>query len=88
MFRVALAILILSAPLFAAVTGRTALERFDVRAFGAVGDEVVDDQPAINKAVGALAQHKSGILFFRTVFIVAPGRTGCRTPLNSPAFRM
>ena len=64
MFRVALAILIFSAPLFASGAGRTAPQRFDVHAFGAVGDGVVDDQPAINKAVEAVAQNKGGILFF------------------------
>jgi len=65
MFRVALAFLICSAPLFAADTGRAAMaQRFDVRAFGGVGDGVVDDQPAINKAVEAVAQNKGGILYF------------------------
>ncbi|MGZ4961598.1 MAG: glycosyl hydrolase family 28-related protein, partial [Limisphaerales bacterium] len=64
MFRIALAILIFSAPFFAASEERAAAQRFDVRDFGAVGDGLVDDQPAINKAVAAVAQNKGGILFF------------------------
>lgn len=39
-------------------------ERFDVRAFGAAGDGVADDQPAINRAAQALAQNKGGVLYF------------------------
>jgi hypothetical protein len=39
-------------------------QRFDVRAFGAVGDGVADDQPAIVKAAQAVTQNKGGVLYF------------------------
>jgi hypothetical protein len=38
-------------------------QRFDVRAYGAVGDGVADDQLAITRAAGAVAQNKGGVLY-------------------------
>ena len=38
--------------------------RFDVRAFGAAGDGVADDQPALVRAAHAVAQNKGGVLYF------------------------
>ncbi len=56
-----LIILGLCAPLFAA---ENSPERFDVRAFGAVGDGVADDQPALTRAAQAVAQNNGGVLYF------------------------
>jgi hypothetical protein len=53
--------LFLCAPLMAA---EKAPERFDVRAFGAAGDGVTDDQPAIIQAMKAVAKNKGGVLYF------------------------
>lgn len=53
--------LMLCAPLLAA--GK-APGRFDVRAFGAVGDGVADDQPAVTRAAEAVAQNRGGVLYF------------------------
>ena len=64
MLRKTLAFLIFSASLFVAVTAWTAPQRFDVRAFGDVGDGAADDQPAITKAVEAVAKNKGGTLYF------------------------
>src|SRR5262245_29094699 len=66
MFRAALIILTLSTPLLAApaTMPTTMPERFDVRAFGAVGDGIADDQPALVRAQHALAQNKGGVLYF------------------------
>ncbi len=61
MFRAALATVIFCAALLA---NATPLQRFDVRDFGAIGDGLADDQPAINKAVNAVTQNKGGILYF------------------------
>lgn len=61
MFRYILAILLACGPLMAA---EKTPERFDVRAFGAVGDGIVDDQPALVRAVQAVAQNKAGVLYF------------------------
>lgn len=61
MFRSVLAMVIVSAPLFVAAATS---QRFDVHDFGAVGDGVGDDQPAINKAVAAVAQNMGGTLYF------------------------
>ena len=58
----ALVILTLSGPLFAAET-TNALQRFDLRTFGAVGDGIADDQPALIKAAKAVAQNKGGVLY-------------------------
>src|SRR4051812_18904224 len=60
-FHHALAILMLCCPLVAAVN--TPPERFDVRAFGATGDGIADDQPALIKAAQAVAQNKRGVLY-------------------------
>ena len=60
MFRYALVILMLSGPLFAA---ESTPQRFDVRAFGAVGDGIADDQPALIRAAKAMAQNKGGVLY-------------------------
>ena len=38
-------------------------ERFDVRAFGAVGDGIADDQPALTRAAAAVAENKGGVLY-------------------------
>jgi polygalacturonase len=38
--------------------------QFDVRTFGAVGDGVTDDQPAITKAVKLVTENKGGVLCF------------------------
>src|SRR4051812_10348025 len=54
-------ILILCAPLVAA---QKAPGRFDVRAFGAVGDGVADDQPALTRAAQAITENKGGVLYF------------------------
>ncbi len=56
-----LIILMLCVPLMAA---EKAPERFDVRAFGAVGDGIADDQPAITRAAQAMTQNKGGVLNF------------------------
>lgn len=61
MFRIALVILISSAPL---IFGAPTPQRFDVRTFGAVGDGLADDQPAITKGVEAVVQNKGGVLYF------------------------
>jgi hypothetical protein len=55
-----LAILALSGPLFAA---ENTAQRFDVRAFGAVGDGIADDQPALLRAANAVTQNKGGVLY-------------------------
>src|SRR5204863_8382353 len=39
-------------------------ERFDVHAFGAVGDAIADDQPALTRAAQAVTQNKGGVLYF------------------------
>lgn len=52
---------VLCVPLLAA--GK-APERFDVRAFGAAGDGVADDQPALARAAQAVAKNKGGVLYF------------------------
>jgi hypothetical protein len=39
-------------------------ERFDVRVFGAVGDGIADDQPALIRAEQAVAKNKGGVLYF------------------------
>ncbi len=57
----ALVILMLCGPLFAA---ESTPQRFDVRAFGAVGDGTADDQPALIRAAKAVAQNKGGVLYF------------------------
>ncbi len=56
-----LIVLLLCAPLLAA---EKAPERFNVRAFGAVGDGVADDQPALTRAAQAVTQNKGGVLYF------------------------
>lgn len=56
-----LLVLVLCLPLFAA---EEAPERFNVRTFGAVGDGVADDQPAITHAVEAVTKNKAGVLYF------------------------
>ena len=56
-----LIILMQCAPLLAAAE---APERFDVRAFGAVGDGIADDQPALTRAALAVTQNKGGVLYF------------------------
>jgi hypothetical protein len=62
MFRYVLAaILSLCAPLIAA---EKTPERFNVRAFGAIGDGIVDDQPALIRAAQAVVQNKGGVLCF------------------------
>src|SRR5438045_3340066 len=63
MFRYALAIVMLSTPLLAAAPPTTMPQRFDVRAFGAVGDGIADDEPALVRAAHAVAQNKSGVLY-------------------------
>lgn len=60
MFRHALLILILSGPL---VTAENPPHRFDVRAFGAAGDGIADDQPALTRAAKAVAQNQGGVLY-------------------------
>jgi hypothetical protein len=60
MFRYALLSLMLTGRLFAT---ENAPQRFDVRAFGAVGDGIADDQPALVRAAQALAQNKGGVLY-------------------------
>jgi Pectate lyase superfamily protein len=60
MFRYAFAILFLSGPLFAA---EKTPQRFNVRAFGAVGDGVADDQPALIRAAQAVARNRGGVLY-------------------------
>ncbi len=60
MLRVALAVLILCGSL---VASAQVPERFDVRSFGAVGDGVADDQPALVRAVKAVAENKGGVLY-------------------------
>jgi hypothetical protein len=61
MFRYALFILMFSVPLAA---GADTPERFDVRAFGAVGNGVADDQPALIRAAQAVRANKGGVLYF------------------------
>src|SRR5437016_3868549 len=61
MFRYILAILMLCCPVIAA---ENTPERFDVRAFGALGNGIADDQPALIKAAQAVAQNKGGVLYF------------------------
>jgi hypothetical protein len=61
MFRYAFMILMLSGPVTCAAERP---ERFDVRAFGAVGDGNSDDQIAITKAIEAVTQNKGGVLYF------------------------
>jgi hypothetical protein len=56
-----LLILMPCAPLLAA---SKAPERFDVRAYGAVGDGLADEQPALTRAAQALTQNNSGVLYF------------------------
>jgi hypothetical protein len=55
------AILMLCVPLLAA---EKTPQRFDVRAFGAVGDGITDDQPAVTRAAEAVTKNKGGVLFF------------------------
>src|SRR4051812_24549499 len=62
MSRYWLATVLLCIPLLGAATTRPAL--FDVRDFGAVGDGVADDQPAIIRAAHAVAQNKGGVIYF------------------------
>ena len=66
-------ILTLSSPLLGApahgaaaetTTPTTMPQRFDVRAFGAVGDGIADDQPALIRAANAVAQNHGGVLYF------------------------
>jgi hypothetical protein len=61
MYRCVLTILLLCAPVMAA---EKAPERFNVRAFGAVGDGIADDQPALVRAAQAVMQNKGGVLYF------------------------
>jgi hypothetical protein len=61
-FSLSLLILILAGPLFATESTNTPW-RFDVRAFGAAGDGVADDQPALIRAAKAVAQNKGGVLY-------------------------
>jgi hypothetical protein len=56
----ALVILMLSGTLLGA---ENTPQRFDVRAFGAAGDGIVDDQPALTRAAKAVAQNKGGVLY-------------------------
>src|SRR3954453_19785124 len=60
MLRHVLLILAVSGPLLPA---ENKPQRFDVRAFGAVGDGIADDQPALNRAVKAVTQNKGGVLY-------------------------
>jgi hypothetical protein len=60
MFRYALVVLLSSGPLFGA---ESTAQRFDVRAFGAVGDGIADDQPALIRAAQAVSQNKGGVLY-------------------------
>ena len=60
MLRYILVLVLLSGPLFAA---ENKPQRFDVRTFGAVGDGLADDQPALAKAAKAVAQNKGGVLY-------------------------
>jgi hypothetical protein len=60
LFPYALAILMLSGSLLAAANTP---QRFDVRAFGAVGDGVADDQPALIRAAQAVAANQGGVLY-------------------------
>ncbi|HZV33582.1 MAG TPA: glycosyl hydrolase family 28-related protein [Verrucomicrobiae bacterium] len=61
MFRRIWVILMLSGPIFAA---ENMTQRFDVRAFGAVGDGIADDQPALTRAAKAVAHNHGGVLYF------------------------
>src|SRR5690349_20471261 len=61
MIRYLLIILILSSSLLAA---EKPPRRFDVTAFGAVGDGMADDQPALVRAAKAVAENKGGVLYF------------------------
>lgn len=69
MFRYVLAILLVATPLLAVPpptplpAAPAAPERFDVRAFGAVGDGIADDQPALTRAAHAVAQNQGGVLY-------------------------
>jgi hypothetical protein len=60
MFRNSLLILMLSS-LF--LHAENTPMRFDVRAFGALGDGTADDQPALVRAVKAVAENKGGVLY-------------------------
>lgn len=60
MFRHILLILMLSGPLLVA---ENPPHRFDVRAFGAAGDGIADDQPALTRAAKAVAQNQGGVLY-------------------------
>jgi len=60
-----LIILMLFVPLLAAEKAPAhAPVRFDIRDFGAVGDGIADDQPAITRAAQAVAKNKGGVLYF------------------------
>jgi hypothetical protein len=61
MLRYLFVILMLSSAL---VLAENASTKFNVCAFGAIGDGVADDQPAITKAVVALTHNKGGTLEF------------------------
>jgi hypothetical protein len=61
MFRYVYVILTLFGPMVAAAERP---ERLNVRAFGAVGDGLSDDQAAITKAVETVTQNKGGVLYF------------------------
>jgi hypothetical protein len=61
MFGFVLIILLSISPLFAA---ESTPRRFDVRGFGAVGDGVADDQPALIRATKAVVQNEGGVLYF------------------------
>src|SRR4051794_5556146 len=57
-------VLIILIPCHPLLASEKARERFDVRAFGAVGDGIADDQAAITRATQALVQNKGGVLYF------------------------
>ena len=83
MFRYALAFLLMCGPLIAAVNTP---ERFYVRAFGAVGDGVADDQPAILRAAQAVAKKQGrGSLLSAWVSTAVADSPGCRTASSSSA---
>jgi hypothetical protein len=58
--RYALILSLFSGPLRAA---ENKAPRFDVHAFGAVGDGIADDQPALIRAAKAVAENKGGVLY-------------------------
>ena len=60
MLRYAVVVLMMSVPLMAA---EKSPRRFDVRDYGAMGDGVADDQPALVRAAQAVAQNKGGVLY-------------------------